>query len=313
MWNTRGPRRSAKLRKMDHRTAPYPPSSRRSARLEFPGVSPPSPPPLPVRRCKRKTPFPLMSLPRELRDLVYSEALALDCKALLRVSKQLREEARPYLWKSCFLKLGKGDGGMLMLDSPGPQPKKLLYPSLPDDIRNVKLAYHDRVLNKLALIQNLAIKIDFDRLYEASQYPPPMLGQAPPTHFRTMQTSRLRPGRPGRHGPSPLDRPVGLLEPSLTPQSSSDRRNTCEITLKRFIDEKTLLRQAVGVLARLDKFRNIFVTFESPELCEPEQLKGRRRRRFNAVKEPLEAAFGPAIWHEGNISQAGYLAFHPGR
>ena len=202
---------------------------------------------------------------------------------------------------------------MLMLDSPGPQPKELLYPSLPNDISDVKLAYHDRVLNKLALIQNLAIKIDFDRLYEASQYPPPMLGQAPPTHFRTMQTSRLRPGRPGRHGPSPLDRPVGLLEPFLTPHSSSDRRNTCEITLTCFIDKKPLLRKAVGVLARLDKFRNIFVTFEEPALWYPEQLQGRVRRRFNDVKEPLEAAFGPAIWHEGTIRERGYLAFHPGR
>ena len=121
-----------------------------------------------------------MSLPRELRDMVYSEALALDCKALLRVSKQVREEARPYLWESSFLKLGFGYGKMLMLDSPGPQPEELLYPSLPNDISDVNLAYNDRVLNKLALIQNLAIKIDFDRLYEASQYPPPMLGQAPP-------------------------------------------------------------------------------------------------------------------------------------
>ena len=312
MGNTRGPRRSAKPQKIDHRTAPYPPPSRRSARLEFPGVSPPSPPPLPVRRCKRKTPFPLMNLPRELRDLVYSEALALDYKALLRVSKQVREEARPYLWESSFLKLGR-DREMLILDSPGPQPKKLLYPSLPAAIRNVELAYHDRVLYKLALIQNLAIKIDFDNLYDKSSYPPPMLGQAPPRHFRTMQTSRLRRPRPGDHRGSPLDRPIGLLEPFLSPQSSSDRRNTCEITLEHFTHEKTLLSQAVGVLARLDKFRNIFVTFESPELCEPEQLGGRRRRRFNAVKEPLEAAFGPAIWHEGNIRQAGYLAFHPGR
>ena len=251
-----------------------------------------------------------MSLPRELRDQVYSEALALDCKALLRVSKQVREEAYPYLWTSSFLQLGKEYPGMVMVDIPGPQPKKLLHPYLPDDIRNVGLAYHDRVLNKLALIQNIAIEIDFDDLSDVGIDSPPMLGQAIPQQLRTGRglPARLRP--PQR---SPLDRPVGLLEPFLTPQSSSDRRNTCEITLKRFTDEKKRLSQVVGVLARLDKFRNIFVTFKWPELYKPEQLKGRMRRRFDAVKEPLEAAFGPAIWHEGNRSEAGHLAFHPGR
>ena len=73
---------------------------RRSARLQFPGVSPP-PPPLPTCRStgrKRKPPFPLMNLPRELRDLVYSKAAESSWKLfkhLLCASKQINEEARP--------------------------------------------------------------------------------------------------------------------------------------------------------------------------------------------------------------------------
>lgn len=247
-----------------------------------------------------------MRLPRELRNLVYSMAVALSFdrfKRLLCASKQVNEEARPYLWKSKFLVLGRG--GMVMRDSPDPQPMKLLYPVFPDDIRKVKLALHDRVVNRLALIQNLAVKLDFAQLQLWNRRP--MLGQPSAQQVRRANVA-------GYRLPKPLDRPVGLLEPFLSPQSGSNRRNSCEITLKNFIHyDETLVSQAVEVLARLDNFTKIFVTFESPQLRKPGQYEGDMHRRFNAVKEPLEAAFGPAVWHEGTGGEGGYLAFHPGR
>lgn len=244
-----------------------------------------------------------MSLPRELRDLVYSKAAALGFerfKRLLGASKQVNEEARP-IWKSEFLVLGRR--GMVVGNSRDPQLQKMLYPVFPDDISKVKLALHDRVVNKLASIQNLAVKLDFARLILWRR--PPMLGQPTPRKVRHAYIG-------GYRLPRPLDRPVGLLEPFLTPRSGSDRRNTCEITLKNFIDyDETLVSQAVEVLARLVSFTRIFVIFESPQLHTPEQFEGDMHRRFNAVKQPLEAAFGPAVWREGTGKEGGYLAFHP--
>ena len=305
-WNTYGPRR--KHQKIRHRKAPRPsrPSlPRRSARLQFPGVSPPSPPPLPTRRSarrKREMPFPLMRLPRELRDLVYTKAVALGFnrfKRLLCASKQVNEEARPFLWKSKFLVLGRG--GMVMHDGSGLQPETLLYPDFPDDIRKVKLALHDRVLNNIAMFQNLAVKLDFAKLRLGHRRP--MLGRPTAQQVRRANIA-------GDPLPTPLDRPVGLLEPFLTPQSGSNMRNTCEITLKNFIYyDETLVSRAINVLARLDNFTKIFVTFESPQLRRPGLYEGDMRRRFNLIKDPLEAAFGPALWREGTGGEGGSLGF----
>lgn len=307
-WNTYGPRTRTLQKKIRRRKAPRPPRPpllRRSARLQFPGVSPPSPPPLPTRRStrrKREMPFPLMSLPRELRDLVYSKAVALGFKRfkrLLCASKQVNEEARPHLWKSKFFVLGRE--GMVMNDGPGPQPETLLYPDFPEDIRKVKLALHDRVLNNIAMIPNLAVELDFAKLRVG--YRPPMLGR------HTAQQAR-RARIAGDKLPTPLDRPVGLLEPFLTPQSGSNRRNICEITLKNFIyyDEE-LVSRAIKVLARLDNFRMIFVTFESLQLRRPGLYEGDMRRRFKVIRDPLEAAFGPARWREGTGGEGGSLGF----
>ena len=251
-------------------------------------------------------PFPLMSLPRELRDLVYSKAVALGFKRfkrLLSASKQVNEEARPHLWKSKFLVLGRG--GMVMSDSPGPQPETLLYPDFPDDIRKVNLALHDRVVNNLAMIQNLAVILDFAKLRLG--YRRPMLGWPTAQQKRSANIA-------GDPLPISLDRPVGLLEPFLTPQSGSNRRNTCEITLKNFIYyDETRVSQAIKVLARLDNFSRIFVTFESPQLRKPGRYEGDMLHRFNVIKEPLEAAFGPALWHEGTGGEGGTLGFIRGR
>ena len=309
-WKTYGPRRKAQ--KPRHRKAPRTPRPslpRRSARLQFPGISPPSPPPLPIRRCtrrKREMPFPLMSLPRELRGLIYSKAVALGFnrfKRLLCTSKQVNEEARPYLWKSKFLVLGRG--GWVLHDSPGPQPETLLYPDFPDDIRKVKLALHDRVVNNLAMVQNLAVKLDFAKLRLG--YRPPMLGQPTAQQRRRARIAGYPP-------PTQLDRPIGLLEPFLTPQSGSNRRNTCEITLKNFIYyDETRVSQVIKVLARLDNFTKIFVTFESPQLRRPGRYEGDMQRRFNVIKDPLEAAFGPALWREGTGGEGGTLSFDHGR
>ena len=286
---------------------PKPSLLRRSARLQFPGVSPPSPPPLPTRRStgrKPKPPFPLMNLPRELRDLVYSKAAESSWelfKRLLCACQQINEEARPLWMKTTVLVLGRR--GMVMANSKDSQSRKMLYPSFPSDINKVEVALHDLVLDKLNSIQNLAVKLDFDQLGPWRR--PPMLGQYAPRQVRVASVC-------GHYLHRPLDRPVGLLEPFLSPQSGSDRRNTCEITLKNFTDKNaTLLSEAVEVLARLDNFTRIFVTFESPQLRKPEEFRGGLQRRFNAVKQQFEAAFGPAVWHEGTDKEGGYLAFRP--
>ena len=284
-----------------------PPLFRRSARLQFPGVSPPTPPPLPTRRStprKPKPPFPLLDLPRELRDLVFSKAAEFSWdmfKRLLCASQQIDEEARPLWIKTKVLVLGRT--GMVMAHSKDSHSTKMLYPSFPSDINKVEVALHDLVLDKLDLIQNLAVKLDFDLLGPWRR--PPMLGQYAPRELRVAHVC-------GDYLHKPLDPPVGLLEPFLSPESGSDRRNTCEITLKNFTNkDQTLLSEAVEVLARLDNFTRIFVTFELPQLRKPEEFRGGLHRRFNAIKQQFEAAFGPAVWHEGTEKEGGYLAFRP--
>ena len=285
-------RRSARLQELRQKT-PHPPHVRRSPRLEFPGVSY-------ERQIERKTVFPLMSLPRELRNMIYSKALELGFEDLLGVSKQVREEARPYLWKSRFFVLGKE--GVLIDHTQDPQREAFLYPRFPYDIRRLDLALHDRVVNKLALIQNLALEIDFLKFRSARDPDgPPMLRQssALDRHLAAISGVRL----------PTLGPPVGLLEPFLSPQSGSNRRNTCEITLKNFICyDQASVNMVLEVLIRLNKFKNIFVAFESPEVPKPGQHGGDIRRRFNACKKTLEAGLGRAIWHD---EEGGYLAFHP--
>lgn len=287
-------RRSARLREIVQKT-PHPPHIRRSSRLEFPGVPY-------ERQIERKTVFPLMSLPRELRDMVYSKALELGFEDLLGVSKQVREEARPYLWKSRFFVLGKG--GMLIDYHEDPQRETVLYPRFPDDIRSLGLAWHDHVVNKLALIQNLAVEIDFNKLRSTSGLDGlrPMLRQSSSRDRRGAIVSGVRLPK--------LGPPVGLLEPFLSPQGGSNRRNTCEITLMNFINYyQPSINTVLEVLTRL-RFKNIFVAFESPKVPKPGEHRGDIRRRFNACKKTLEAGLGPAIWHD---SEGGYLAFHPSR
>ena len=254
-------------------------------------------------RLQRKTSFPLMGLPRELRDMVYSKALELGFEDLLQVSKQVREEARPYLWKSRFFVLGKE--GIMIDDTQDPRRATVLYPHFPDDIHYLDLALHDRVVDKLALIQNLAIEIDFHKLRHTSVRD----GSIPMLRRNTAQ-DRRRANISGVRLPTWGGPPVGLLQPFLSPEWVSNRRNTCEITLKNFVHyDQALVTLVLKVLIRLDKFKNIFVTFKSPKVPKPGEHRCDIRRRFNACKETLVAGLGPAIWHD---SEGGYLAFHPG-
>ena len=287
-------RRSARLQELRQKT-PHPPHVRRSPRLEFPGVSY-------ERQIERKTVFPLMSLPRELRDMIYSKALELGYEDLLRVSKQVREEARPYLWKSRFFVLGKG--GMLIDHTQDPQREAFLYPRFPYNIRRLDLALHDRVVNKLALIQNLAVEIDFGKFRCAKERDgPPMLRQSSAQDRRRSAISGVRLPT--------LAPPVGLLEPFLSPQSGSNRRNTCDITLKNyFYYDQASINMVLEVLIRLNNFKTIFVTFDSPKVPKPGEHRGDIRRRFFACKKTLEAGLGRAIWHD---EKGGYLTFHPSR
>ena len=230
--------------------------------------------------------------------MTYSEALALGITALLCVSKQVKEEATPYLWKSGFLVLGKGG---LVIERPGdPDRQTLLLPHFLDDRRTLDLALQDRMASKFALIQNLAVRINIHRLRSTRW-------------LCAHETRRARI----RGDPPPTFEPfVGLLGPFLTPQSGSSRRNTCKITLKNFFclnRASTDVDLVLEVLVRLNKFKNIFVTFESLKVCKPGNHQCHIRGRFNACKETLEAALGPAIWHAGDDGYLddGYLAFHP--
>ncbi len=241
-----------------------------------------------------------MSLPFELRGMIYSEALALGVIALLCVSKQVKEEATPYLWKSGFLVLGKD--GMVIEYPSNPFREALLLPHILDDRRTFNLVLYDRVASKLALIQNLATEIDFLKLRSTRELYPGL------RHRRAQHMRRARIS--GDRLPT-FDPFVGFLGPFLTPQSGSSKRNTCEITLKNFLryDHASVdLDLVLEVLVRLNNFKNIFVTFESPKVRKPGKNRGSIGRRFNACKEMLQAALGTAIWHAG---EGGYLAFHP--
>ena len=288
-------RRSARLREKSQKT-PRPPHIRRSLRLENPGQSL-------SQIKKRKKVFPLMRLPPELRIMVYSKALELGFdEELLHLSRQIWKEARPLIWKSRFFVLG--DTGMLIGHTQDPRCDTVLYPHFPDDILMLGLALHDSVVKKLALIQNLAVKIDFLKLRSTT-------GPYAPYHMLRQITARDR--RRARIAGDPLPKatgpPVGLLEPFLSPQSELRRRNICEITLKNFINyDQPSVNMVLEVLTRLH-FRNIFVTFRSPRVPKPGKRRGDIRRRFNACKKTLEARLGPAIWHNGG--GIGYLSFHP--
>ena len=232
--------------------------------------------------------------------MIYSKALELGFEDLLGASKQVREEARPYLWKSRFFVLGKE--GVLIDYSQDPRRETVLYPRFSDEIRSVDLALHDRVVSKLDLIQNLAVEIDFVKL-RSTRGPFPMLHQSNAQQRRRAAISGVRLPTIG-----PL---VGLLEPFLSPQSGSKRRNTCDITLKNYIHyDHPSVDFVLEILVRLDRFKNIFVTFESRKVPKRGEHRGDVRRRFNAYKKTLEAGLGPAIWHHG---EGGYLAFHPSR
>ena len=289
------PRRSARLREKSQKT-PHAPHIRRSLRLENPGQSF-------EQIMERKEVFPLMRLPPELRNMVYSKALELGFdEDLLRLSKQIREEARPLILKSRFFELGNV-GGMLVNHAQDPRRDTVLYPHFPAEIYRLDLALHDRVVKKLALIQNLAVRIDFLKLRSTT-------GPHRPYHMLRQITARdrRRARIAGDRLPTFLGPPVGLLEPFLSPQSGSRRRNICEITLKNFINyDQSSVNMVLEVLTRLH-FRNIFVTFRSPRVPKPGERRGDIRRRFNACKKTLEARLGPAIWHNGG--GIGYLAFH---
>ena len=287
------PRRSARLQEKRSKT-PLPPHIRRSSRLAFPDLSF-------EQQIERKEVFPLMKLPPELRNMVYSWALELGFEDLLVLSKQIREEARPYIWKSRFFVLGQ-EGEILINDTQDLHRETVLYPHFPDKIRRLGLSLHDRVVDKLALIQNLAVKIDFLKLRSTT-------GPHKRHHMLNHSTARDRRSAniSGDRLPT-LGRPVGLLEPFLRPQSGSRRRNTCEITLKNYIAyDQSSVNLVLEVLIRLN-FKNIFVTFRSPRVPKPGERRGDIRRRFHACKKTLEAGLGPGIWHKGEI---GYLAFHP--
>ena len=290
-------RRSARLREKSQKT-PHPPHIRRSLRLANPGQSL-------SQIKKRKEVFPLMRLPPELRIMVYSKAIELGFdKAILRLSKQIREEARPLILRSRFFELGNY-GGMMICHAQDPRRDTVLYPRFPDEIRWLDLASHDRVVNKLALMQNLAVRIDFPKLRSTTgphNTPYHMLRQIT---ARDRRTARIAGDRlPTFSGP-----PIGLLEPFLSPQSGPRRRNICEITLKNFINyDQPSVNMVLEVLTRLH-FNNIFVTFRSPRVPKPGERRGDIRRRFYACQKTLEARLGPGIWHNGG--GIGYLSFHP--
>lgn len=291
-------RRSARIQEKRSKT-PRDPHVRRSARLEFPHLSF-------EQQVERREVFHLMRLPRELRDMVYSWAFELGFEVVLRLCKQVNEEARPYLWKSRFFVLG--EGGMLINQNQDPRRETVLYPHFPDKFLRLDLALHDRVVDKLALIQNLAIKIDFRKLRSTS-------GPHRPFHVLRQSTmrDRRRANIAGDRLPV-LGPPIGLLEPFLSPQSDSRKRNTCEITFKNYtFCEGAFLHKVLLVLVRLN-FKNIFVTFRSPRFPVPGERRGdirhpgSVRRRLYACQKTLEAGLGPAIWHKGEFP---YLAFHP--